>query len=152
MLYLGTNRGRILKVYDLSPQDPDQKKNPDPVLVESARIFPEDIPVRNLMIARSQDAQSRLVALSEHEVLSMPLHRCGRATQESCQGCLALRDPRCAWDPVAEACVEWKNSGMDSDRIELLWQELETGRREECDVLTNAILLAGEIDIQISSA
>ncbi len=106
------------------------------------QVFPRDVPVRNLMLAREDQV---LVALSEHEVLSMPLHRCDHPeVRRSCSGCLALRDPYCAWDQRRERCVEWRRE--EEEKSDLLWQELKTGRRAECDVLSEALLLAGEFE------
>ncbi len=145
VLFLGTTKGRILKVYDLSqPTRQDSSRTPSPVLVESVQVFPPDVPVRNLMLARDDARPGRLVALSEHEVLSMPLSRCGHPeVARSCGRCLALRDPYCAWDHVDERCIELQaaEAGSTTDH---LWQELEEGRRDECDVLSQTLLLAGE--------
>ena len=65
-----------------------------PVLVESIQVLPYDIPVRNLIVV-----EGRLVVLSDHEVKSIPLHRCNTATghsrpdqpAQSCNECVALQ-------------------------------------------------------------
>ena len=65
-----------------------------PVLVESIQVLPYDIPVRNLIVV-----EGRLVVLSDHEVKSIPLHRCNTASGHSqpdqpaqtCNECVALQ-------------------------------------------------------------
>ena len=65
-----------------------------PVLVESIQVLPYDIPVRNLIVV-----EGRLVVLSDHEVKSIPLHRCNTPSGHSqtdqppqtCNECVALQ-------------------------------------------------------------
>ncbi len=141
VLFVGTNSGRILKLYDLSQPDKQKLRRPLPVLVESMQVFPPEVPVRNLMVARSK--VDRLVTLSEHEVLSLPVSRCGHV-EESCGRCLALRDPHCAWHVESGKCVEWAEYEGDE-----MWQELEEGRNAQCEALTEALLIAGELSFNL---
>lgn len=55
--------------------------------------------VRNILVAKES---RQLIALSEQEVIAVPLHRCHVA--QSCGECVALQDPYCAWDFRTDSC------------------------------------------------
>ena len=64
--------------------------------------------MRNLLVAKDvpSTSEKRLIVLSEHEVASLPLHRCSSSPQAlTCDECVALRDPYCAWSLDRELCV-----------------------------------------------
>lgn len=63
-------------------------------------MFPQGVPIKDLKVlpAASQGLQSlgALAVMSATEVRSFPVQRCDRAT--TCQDCVALQDPYCAWE------------------------------------------------------
>lgn len=68
-------------------------------------MFPYHTPVRNILVVSSSSSK-KLVVLSDHEVAALPLHRCSAPAAQSCQDCVALRDPYCAWDVQMGLCVD----------------------------------------------
>ena len=127
VLFIGTSKGRVLKVY----------QQQSPVLVESMQVFPADIAVKNVLLANYEDGK-KLVVISDHEVLSVPLQRCSSSeAPHSCSSCLALRDPYCAWNTLESKCVD--QSRYEKDEKWFLWQELRTGAKKECQVEDNKI-------------
>jgi len=53
----------------------------------------------NFKVMGSREARKslgRIAVMTEQEIRSFPVQRCDRAT--SCQECVALQDPFCAWD------------------------------------------------------
>ena len=81
------------------------------------------------------------MVISDHEVSSIPLQRCHLA--DSCQKCVALRDPYCAWHRDLEACLR-KDAYSEQSHHEFL-QELDTGKHEKCEgSAVRAKILAGE--------
>ena len=103
-------------------------------VIQPRQIFPEHVSVRNLLVARdvpSSSVAKRLIVLSEHEVASLPLHRCSSSPQAlTCDECVALRDPYCAWSPGKELCVSHAEEG-EEDRSNLL-QNVDLGLHEQC--------------------
>ena len=86
--------------------------------------------VRNLLVAKDVPSSSakRLIVLSEHEVASLPLHRCSSSPQAlTCDECVALRDPYCAWSLGKELCV----SHAEEEGSDLL-QNVDLGLHERC--------------------
>ena len=127
VLFIGTSLGRILKVVNLKEDKP--KKIPSPVLIETMQTFPEDIPVKNILITNSEDA--KLVAISDHEVMSLPLQRC--ASVDTCSSCLALQDPYCVWDSLARVCLDHRKVSQNQKGFFI--QELQKGVSYECQQL-----------------
>ena len=141
VLFVGTTSGRVLKLYHVdrpSHASSEHATNrfdrflerdggrPDsrPVLVESIQALPYDTPVRNLIVVGR-----RLVVLSDHEVKSLPLHRCASPAAQSCADCVALQDPYCAWDLRSGVCkAHHEPSEEDSDFV----QDLTVGRHSAC--------------------
>ncbi len=105
VIFVGTTSGRILKLVH-----PAGSPDTSVTLAESIQVFPEHMAVRNLLVVRGDEGDlavstSRLIVLSEHEVVSVPLHRCTSASALSCNDCVALQDPYCAWHVGKELCV-----------------------------------------------
>ena len=87
--------------------------------------------MRNLLVAKDVPSSSakRLIVLSEHEVASLPLHRCSSSPQAlTCDECVALSDPYCAWSPSKELCV---SHAEEEERSDLL-QNVDLGLHEQC--------------------
>jgi len=85
MVFVGTTHGRVLKLANLITNNNHFRSN-DPVLIESIQLFPYHIPVRNILVVNSENEPGRLIILSDHEVISVPMHRCGsEGTKQSWQ-------------------------------------------------------------------
>ena len=89
VLFVGTTHGRVLKI---SNSVVGQKKGGEPVLIESLQIFPYHVPVRNILVVHPKGGDpGKLIVLSDHEVNSIPLHRCEAPAAQSCGDCVALQ-------------------------------------------------------------
>ncbi len=89
VLFVGTTHGRVLKI---SNSVVGQKKGGEPVLIESLQIFPYHVPVRNILVVHPKSGDpGKLIVLSDHEVNSIPLHRCEAPAAQSCGDCVALQ-------------------------------------------------------------
>jgi len=75
MVFVGTTHGRVLKLANLITNQINSPK--DPVLIESIQLFPFHIPVRNIIVVNPENEPGRLIVLSDHEVITIPMHRCG---------------------------------------------------------------------------
>ncbi|CAG5131688.1 unnamed protein product, partial [Candidula unifasciata] len=79
------------------------------VVIEDLQVLPVGDPVVNL----------------KDKVVSIPLHRCDRAT--TCSACVGLQDPYCVWDDTLK-CIN-AHTGL---------QSISTGKHTTCDYETNA--------------
>ena len=95
VLFVGTTRGRILKMATF-----DNGGIPQTNLIEDLQLFPYHVAVNNLLIVPARNGSenggniqngANLVALSDHEVKSVPMHRCGAQTIQNCAACVALQ-------------------------------------------------------------
>ena len=82
LLFVGTTRGRVLKLASHRGRTH---------LVEELQVFPLHVAVNNLLVAREEKGNSRLVVLSDHEVKSVPVARCHSANLRTCAECVALQ-------------------------------------------------------------
>ena len=121
VLYVGTTRGRVLKLVT---------QGLDTTLIEEIQLFPLHVSVSNILVVPQSAASSgRLVVLSEHEVKSFPLARCEEVGATTCASCVGLRDPYCAWSVPSQACVPPRSSQEDSS---VLLQNIGQGRHQGC--------------------
>ena len=123
VLYVGTTRGRILKLLT---------QGHETTLIEEIQLFPLHVSVTNILVVpqtADNSRSGRLVVLSEHEVKSFPLARCEAADATSCGSCVGLRDPYCAWSVPSQACVSPRQSQEDSS---VLLQNMGQGRHQGC--------------------
>ena len=95
VLFVGTTRGRILKMATF-----DNGGIPQTNLIEDLQLFPYHVAVNNLLIVLARNGSenggqiqngANLVALSDHEVKSVPMHRCGAQSIQNCAACVALQ-------------------------------------------------------------
>lgn len=98
VLFIGTNRGAVMKVI----VDSARPSMDSSVLLEELQIFPSSVPILNLLIVNSDSREPKLIVLSADSVKSIPLASC-RA--QNCSSCLENSDPYCAWDLAAAACL-----------------------------------------------
>ena len=89
VLFVGTTRGRVLKMATF-----DNGGIPQTNLIEDLQLFPYHVAVNNLLIVPVQnktEGGASLVALSNHEVKSIPMHRCRAESLQNCAACVALQ-------------------------------------------------------------
>lgn len=111
VLFAGTTRGRVLKLVSFTDEE-----GPRTELVEEMQVFPLHVAVNNLLVSRAEDGgQPRLVVLSDHEVKSVPVERCGG--QEDCGTCVGTRDPYCAWNTHTQHCHNHHGSQLDASSL-----------------------------------
>jgi len=131
VLFVGTTRGRVLKLASYQYEGV-----PKTTLIEELQVFPLHVPVSNIQIVRSGD-QPRVVVLSKHEVKSVPVARCHSINIQSCEDCVALQDPYCAWNVKKQRCLGLLHSEEDSSS---LLQNIGKGHHPGCPAvsLTNS--------------
>lgn len=142
VIFVGTNRGRVLKLVDLK-QD---SSKPGPNLIESMQVFPTHIPVRNLMVVQAE-AKSKLAVLSDHDVNALPLDRCHFPEVGDCQACVGLQDPYCAWDLTTSSCIDYQSSPTEP---KYLLQDVNNGINHRCPAPITTTTEEGETFSQIS--
>ena len=158
VLFVGTSRGRVLKLASLYVEGVGHQTN----LIEELQIFPYHVPVNNILVVRSDDkasdtaaaknktessaesaegplskgkpAVAKIVVLSDHEVKSVPLQRCGSVNIQSCGECVALQDPYCAWNLQSQRCEEHQPQLAASRQLDAssLLQSLYSGLHGGC--------------------
>lgn len=83
VLFVATDTGTILKIIvGFGPV----------IVVEEIHVFKHLVSIVNLQLV----GESRLIIITDDEVLAIPLHRCKRANN-TCHSCVGLQDPYCAW-------------------------------------------------------
>ena len=100
-------------------------------------MFPYHVPVTNVQVLRqkassppvSSPPPARLVVLSDHEVKSLPLSRCGAVQVQTCRACVALQDPYCRWSLRRRRCVHLH----PEQDVGSVAQDVLTGRHAACD-------------------
>ena len=114
VLFVGTTRGRVLKMASYT----DEAGLPATSLIEEMQVFPLHVPVNNILLVRGAAGQlARLVVLSDHEVKSVPVERCGLQTEAGCGGCVGAGDPYCAWNIQRAQCEAHHGSGVDASSL-----------------------------------
>jgi semaphorin 6 len=89
VLFVGTTHGRVLKIANSVVGN---KKDSEPVLIESLQVFPYHVAVRNILVVHPKTPEpGKLIVLSDHEVNSIPLHRCQAPAAQSCDDCVAMQ-------------------------------------------------------------
>jgi len=123
VLFVGTTRGRVLKLasYQIGGV-------PRTTLIEELQVFPLHVAVNNILIVRSGE-KPRVVVLSDHEVKSLPVERCHSANIGSCEACVGLQDPYCAWNIQKQHCEIHQGSNQDSSS---LLQHIASGFHPGC--------------------
>ena len=74
-----------------------------------------------------QKSLGRLAVMSENEIRSFSVQRCDRAT--SCEECVALQDPYCAWDVRSLRC---SSGDWTANMAESFIQSIEQGVHAFC--------------------
>ena len=105
IIFIGTTRGRVLKV--INSKSAYSKEDVNTVVIEELQLFSpgtiiKELKVMNDLRGGGQKSLGRLAAMSDSEIRSLSVQRCDRAT--SCEECVALQDPYCAWDVRSSRC------------------------------------------------
>ena len=137
VLYVGTTKGKVLKIISTHSVFGKHRK---PVIAEEIQVFPYHVPVQNLQVVND-----KLIVVSDHEVKSMPLHRCAALQLQSCSACVKLKDPHCAWNVVTGSCVD-KTMFSQYDASELL-QDIYHGKHPACSQKIVSTVLPTEANI-----
>jgi semaphorin 6 len=137
VIYVGTTKGKVLKIISTHSIFGEYTK---PVIAEEIQVYPYHVAVNNLQVIND-----RLIVVSDHEVKSMPLHRCSAIQVQSCNACVQLRDPHCAWNVVSGTCVD-KTLFANADASELL-QDIYHGRHPACSEKVLSTVLPTESNI-----
>jgi semaphorin 6 len=146
VLFVGTSRGRVLKLASLYVDGLGHQTN----LIEELQIFPYHVAVNNILVVRTEEgmnstdeeqgsskkaaAVGKIVVLSDHEVKSVRLQRCASLNVQSCAECVGLQDPYCAWNLQSQRCEEHLPRLRGSKQLDAssLLQSLFSGQHSGC--------------------
>lgn len=167
VLFVGTSRGRVLKLASLYVDGLGHQTN----LIEELQIFPYHVAVNNILVVRSSDPQrnetadgeeevgqteepaataattpAKIVVLSDHEVKSVPLQRCGSINIQSCGECVGLQDPYCVWNLASQRCEELQQQQVDASS---LLQSLITGAHNGCPTTSRYVPGGGDVVVTL---
>ena len=108
VLYVGTTKGRILKIVNTAdPNGGDLAQRP--VFIEEIQLYPSSTTLDKLKVVRDENGgRAKLVALTKDQVAAVPLARCA-IIAKSCGVCVALQDPYCAWSVRDGQCISLVN-------------------------------------------
>ena len=129
VLFVGTTRGRILKLANTVDPSRGARENSAPTLIEEIVAFPPEVTILDLKIVRnSLERAPKLIVLTKDAIAAIPLSRCKAA--KTCSSCVALRDPYCAWDASRAVCA----SLHDHDRVDSasFVQNVDKGEHRQC--------------------
>ncbi|CAL4068346.1 unnamed protein product [Meganyctiphanes norvegica] len=121
VLFIATDAGIIIKAINALSSNTTSKINP--VIIEEIRVI--DRPIVNLQMAKGANGQSRLIVITDVEVKSVELHRCGRA--KTCSKCVDLQDPYCAWFEGTGRCA-----GLNAIFAGPIFQNVTSGVHSKC--------------------
>lgn len=96
------------------------------------RFFIAGQAVKDLLVVHLAGEASKLVVFADSEIRAVPLHHCDSPAAATCKSCVALQDPHCAWDAIANLCVAVPTKLHDSDNSKTLFQDIPTGRHRSC--------------------
>lgn len=113
VLFVGTTRGRVIKMASFKDQDGTPRTN----VIEEMQVFPLHVAVNNILVVKpkTDDEQTRVVVLSDHEVKSIPVQRC--LDQDVCNACVGIQDPYCAWNIQQQTCDTHQGSRVDASSL-----------------------------------
>jgi len=131
VLYVGTTKGKVLKVISTHSVFGKHRK---PVIAEEIQVFPYHVPVNNLQVVNQ-----KLIVVSDHEVKALPLHRCNAVQLQTCNACVQLKDPHCAWNVITQKCTD-KTLFSNYDASELL-QDIYHGHHPACSEKIHSTVL-----------
>ncbi|XP_059159975.1 semaphorin-1A-like [Physella acuta] len=117
VMFVGTDDGRVIKAINKG-----KGTEVESVVIEDIQVLEPGTSVVGLKLIsdRSQRSEPKLVVVSRHKIVSIPLHRCAQST--TCSSCVALQDPYCAWSQQLSECIQ-SETGI---------QSISTGKHESC--------------------
>ncbi|GAB1869784.1 Sema domain-containing protein [Camponotus japonicus] len=130
VLYIGTDDGRVLKA--LNTRAPETRVNVSQVIVSDVQVLKFGQAVKDLLVVHLAGEASKLMVFADSEIRAVPLHHCDSPAAATCKSCVALQDPHCAWDAIANLCVAVPTKLHDSDNSKTLFQDIPTGRHRNC--------------------
>ena len=130
IVFIGTTRGRVLKV--INAKSAQSKEDVKTVVIEELQLFSPNTIIKELKVMNDlrgggQKSLGRLAVMSENEIRSFSVQRCDRAT--SCEECVALQDPYCAWDVRSLRC---SSGDWTANMAESFIQSIEQGVHAFC--------------------
>ncbi|XP_060515938.1 semaphorin-1A-like [Cylas formicarius] len=132
VIYIGTDDGKVLKVVNV-PSENSAKA----VVVSENEVFARGVPVKQLTVV---SGYGKVVAVSKGETKLITLNHCKSIA--TCNECLELRDPHCAWDQFKNLCVSV--DAVTSFRY--LVQDVKRGNGSKCKMQSTDKALEKEID------
>ncbi|KAM4876437.1 LOW QUALITY PROTEIN: semaphorin-4D-like [Thomomys bottae] len=116
VMFLSTDQGTLYKAVSL--------KNGMHV-IEETQLFQKPEPVQTLLLS-SKKGRKFVYAGSDSGVVQIPLAFCRK--HSSCEDCVLVRDPYCAWSPSENACVTlYKDEGTSR-----AWIQEMSGKVSSC--------------------
>ena len=124
VIFVGTSTGQLLKaVNSLSPKSRISTRT---VIIEEIEVISSSI--KSVTVINTKKGKGHVLVTAAAEIKSFPLYRCEKA--KSCNDCVALQDPYCAWD-VREQMCEGAQSWAKGSQAAFL-QSIPTGRHSSC--------------------
>ncbi|KAF7287498.1 hypothetical protein GWI33_001459 [Rhynchophorus ferrugineus] len=137
VIYIGTDDGKILKVVNIVTEQTSKA-----FVISENEVFPRGTPVRQLAIA---PGNGKVIAITKGETKLVTLNHCKSIA--TCNDCIELRDPHCAWDQLKNLCVSI--DAVTSFRY--LVQDIKRGNGSRCKISTNEKVPRKEFDDTITS-
>jgi len=138
ILFIGTDKGQILKIVNTNDKADEVKSPQQPILIEELQVLKYGEPILNIKITKGSEKSPRsLLVTSNDEIMSLPLQRCHVAT--TCSACVALQDPYCGWDLVSSKCVS--QSSFNSEYASEFLQNISVGRHRQCGDSQSSVLI-----------
>jgi len=143
VMFVGNDKGQVLKIVNFAGQPTDGSDMPAPVLVEELQVLKFGKPVLGLQLSKikkgkdGDQSDRRLLVIARDEILAVPVARCGVAA--SCSACVQLQDPYCGWNIVSSKCVS--HNTFNSMYASEFLQNVSVGRHRQCgDSQSNVII------------
>jgi len=108
VVFIGTDDGHVLKVINVGAAESSDSNKP--VVISEQQVLPRGVRVKELRVSK---ATQTLIVVSEHQVVSIPLHNCSGYKQ--CAQCVHLRDPYCVWDNNNRECIFFNKTVMGTN-------------------------------------
>ena len=149
VMYVGTNKGKVLKIVNVETgfDIAEGASKREPVVIEEMQVFPYHVPVANVQVVQPKNSNyKKLIVLSDHEVKALPLHWCNAAQVQSCNSCVALQDPHCAWNLNLGKCVD--STQFNNSDASALLQDLVRGKHPACSGEVSTTIYDNNKDIE----
>ena len=129
VVFVGTTGGRVIKA--LNARSADSRDGVRTVVVEELQVFPAGTIVKDIKVMgggrEGRRSLAQLAVMSAGEVRAFPVQRCDRAA--SCDECVALQDPYCAWEMRSARC---SSGDWTKNMANAFLQSVSTGVHARC--------------------